>query len=456
MSELVDDRGRKVMRTAQELYEYYLTFDGDIKEHLPYLRYLASQCQHITEFGTRAGISTAAFLAGSPQRLVTYDVNQHEFVHQLSNLAKAECKTRFDFIQGDVLTADIEETDLLFIDTWHVYEQLRAELKRHAHKVRKAIVLHDTETFGQSGEHIGHKGLMPAVAEFLERGTFKMKKHFKNCNGLTVLERVKPESESQTTVTYQPAKVFLGFPFLEKFCGQVIDKYDDLVDPNGEDCAAKFWCGGSFAARNFNQLWAAALNSRNLGWTHFAMCHSDVRPDGYFLSTMLYEMRKHNCDLLSVVLRIKVDNGLTSTAICHKETGEVRRLVRKEVNAIPHQTFDATMAGFPDYNLLASTGLWICDFTKPWVEQVWFEVRDRITKNAQGIYGTETVSEDWAFSHILHKMGLKIMATKAVPCGHWGVKEYRLEDDDNTELNVDNQPSTKFGDWDNWPKPGGI
>jgi hypothetical protein len=38
-------------------------------------------------------------------------------------------------------------------------------------------------------------------------------------------------------------------------------------------------------------------------------------------------------------------------------------------------------------------------------------------------------SEDWAFSHMLHRLGLKVMATKAVPCGHWGMKEFRKLDE---------------------------
>jgi hypothetical protein len=93
------------------------------------------------------------------------------------------------FHQADVLRVDIEETDLLFIDTWHVYGQLKEELRRHGGKVRKYIVVHDTTTFGQRGETEGHAGLWPAVEEFLAAGTFAIKVRYQNNNGLTVLER---------------------------------------------------------------------------------------------------------------------------------------------------------------------------------------------------------------------------------------------------------------------------
>jgi hypothetical protein len=93
------------------------------------------------------------------------------------------------FQQADVLAVDIEETDLLFIDTLHVYEQLQEELRLHAGKVRRYIVLHDTMTFGERGEVQGRLGLRPAVEEFLAQGTFYVKDRYENNNGLTVLER---------------------------------------------------------------------------------------------------------------------------------------------------------------------------------------------------------------------------------------------------------------------------
>jgi hypothetical protein len=98
--------------------------------------------------------------------------------------------TEFAFLQKDVLWTEIEETDLLFIDRLHDYDQLAQELKLDAGKVRKYIVLHDTTTFAERGETEGHRGLWPAVEEFLREGTFRLKERYENNNGLAVLERV--------------------------------------------------------------------------------------------------------------------------------------------------------------------------------------------------------------------------------------------------------------------------
>jgi hypothetical protein len=110
-------------------------------------------------------------------------------VERLRQLAGA---TEFVFHERDVLWADIEETDLLFLDTWHVYGQLKEEMRLHAGKVRRYIVLHDTTTFGEKGEAEGHRGLWPAVEEFLAQGTFRLKQRVANNNGLTVLEALRP------------------------------------------------------------------------------------------------------------------------------------------------------------------------------------------------------------------------------------------------------------------------
>lgn len=95
------------------------------------------------------------------------------------------------FHEADVRVVEITETDLLFIDTWHVYEQLREDLRRHAGKVRHLIVLHDTTTFGEQGEMAGHRSLWPAVEEYLAEGTFRLQARTTNNHGLTVLQRVR-------------------------------------------------------------------------------------------------------------------------------------------------------------------------------------------------------------------------------------------------------------------------
>jgi tetratricopeptide (TPR) repeat protein len=172
--------------TLAELYEQACRTPSDINEHLPTLFELAKECGHVTEFGTRTGVSTAGLLMAQPKKLVCYDMKRFPQVDMLASIAG---ETQFIFHQADVRTVVLEETDMLFIDTWHIYEQLKEELRLHADRVRRYIVLHDTTTFAENGETEGHRGLWPAVQELLAEGRFRLGARYENNNGLTVLER---------------------------------------------------------------------------------------------------------------------------------------------------------------------------------------------------------------------------------------------------------------------------
>ena len=62
---------------------------SDISAHLPLLEYLASKCSHVTEFGTRDGFSTCAFMSGLQKnqgKLVSFDTNMPSFIHEFKNM----------------------------------------------------------------------------------------------------------------------------------------------------------------------------------------------------------------------------------------------------------------------------------------------------------------------------------------------------------------------------------
>lgn len=180
----------------------------DINEHLYTLRKYSSMCNTVTEMGTRFAISTLALIIGSPNGKVTsIDLNYHfyEPYEEETKRFADECGTNYEFIIGDVLKMDIENTDMLFIDTLHTYNQLSKELRRHESKVNKWIILHDTVTYGQrdeifytngtiSDEVINESkiksGLYTALLDFLdENKNWKIKDHYENNNGLTIIER---------------------------------------------------------------------------------------------------------------------------------------------------------------------------------------------------------------------------------------------------------------------------
>ncbi len=174
--------------TIDEMYARERLIASDIHEHLPTLRSLAVGCSHVTEFGVRFGVSTVALLAGRPDRMVSYDVERHPAVAGIEEAATA-AGIDFKFVEANVLSVDIDETDLLFIDTLHTYDQLIAELNRHGDKVRKYIAMHDTVTFGTAGER-GGDGLMRAINEYFgPRNEWVLEIHHTNNNGLTVYKR---------------------------------------------------------------------------------------------------------------------------------------------------------------------------------------------------------------------------------------------------------------------------
>jgi hypothetical protein len=160
----------------------------DLHEHLPTLANLAKDCKHVTEMGVWHGTSSHAWLINDVE-LVSYDIAHSQIAaHLFSNAMISNKKAQY-IVQNVLELETIVETDLLFIDTLHNYEQCSAELNKFADKVRKYIVFHDTVTFGKIGETTPN-GLLLAIGEFLVNNLeWSVKVHYTNNNGLTVLER---------------------------------------------------------------------------------------------------------------------------------------------------------------------------------------------------------------------------------------------------------------------------
>lgn len=190
------------MPRIEEMYKNKYYTPSDINQHLPTLANLATECEHITEMGVRDVVSTWAFLKGKPKALRCYDMHKSpniDFALQQAELAGIDMK----FTEADVLKVEIEETDMLFIDTLHQYTQLKNELALHAGRVRKYIVFHDVITYGEKPEPASwqtpeimknyvhnDRGLMPAIYEFLAANRqWKMKKMYTNNNGLLIIEK---------------------------------------------------------------------------------------------------------------------------------------------------------------------------------------------------------------------------------------------------------------------------
>jgi len=177
-------------------YSTLCNIKSDINEHLPTLKKYSEECDSIVEMGVRWVVSTWALLAGKPKKLVSIDIKHpNAFGGSLDEIYQCcdEYGIDFTFLEESTLTNNIDECDLLFIDTLHTYSQLSKELIRHSEKAKKYIILHDTELFKNRDEidtNSEKKGLSPALEEFLsENNHWVIKERFQNNNGLTVLER---------------------------------------------------------------------------------------------------------------------------------------------------------------------------------------------------------------------------------------------------------------------------
>lgn len=177
--------------TIQEMYQERITrwhshsHCDDIHEHLPTLREYAVRVKHITEFGTRTGNSTTAFLAGlsvNGGEMQSYDIAQTTFASpEIPNVV-------WSFHKQDTGAKDfqIAPTDILFIDSLHEFPHVMREL-RQADKVRRYIIFHDTAIDWIAS---GGRGPIDAVTAFLARSPhWGVKEIFENNNGMTVLER---------------------------------------------------------------------------------------------------------------------------------------------------------------------------------------------------------------------------------------------------------------------------
>ena len=172
-------------------FQYLKRKPSDINEHLETLSKYASSCNSIFETGVRGVVSSWALLHGiskNGSNIKTFVMNDIEMINT-SSIRKVMDKLNIDgeFIKGNNLDLNLKQNfELIFIDTLHVYGQLKRELEKFSKVATKYIILHDTTVDADKGEVVRLgldietiikqtnfekaeivKGLWPAVDEFL-------------------------------------------------------------------------------------------------------------------------------------------------------------------------------------------------------------------------------------------------------------------------------------------------
>ena len=179
------------------------------------LKNYAKECESVLELGVRGVVSSWAFayglcLNGSQNKLLFCNDVVPCKLDDLQN----ECKLhavdlKYQWCSDLDLDFPDNAFDLVFIDTLHVYGQLKRELQKFSKIATKYIIMHDTTVDAIHGEAIRCKfnmqnlskqtgfpedelkrGLKPAIEEFLGANPeWKTREVFTHNNGLTVLEK---------------------------------------------------------------------------------------------------------------------------------------------------------------------------------------------------------------------------------------------------------------------------
>jgi len=202
------------MDVIRHKYQLLSQTPSDIFEHLPTLCKYASDCESVLELGVRGCVSSWAFLYGlllnqKPKKILLMNDLYPCDIQDLL-IASKQTDTVVQYCWVNDLQLNLQtEVDLTFIDTWHVYGQLKRELEKFSSITKKYIIMHDTtvdEIYGESvrlGLNIQQQciqtgwerseiecGLWKAIEEFLEtHPEWSLHQRFFNNNGLTILKR---------------------------------------------------------------------------------------------------------------------------------------------------------------------------------------------------------------------------------------------------------------------------
>ncbi len=204
----------------QEAFDRFANTPSNCNEHLETLRNYAAKCKSATELGCNEMVTCWALAkglsdgnAGAATWLTTVDIRPApQAFDKVSAVVRTTGNVKMKFVQGDSLKIKLPHTDLLLIDTFHAYPQLKKELDRHHQYVSKYIAILNTEVDAETSELVRMffcydidamcqhlkctqeqvcAGLQPAIAEFLQENqdTWEKIEDRKNNNGLIILAR---------------------------------------------------------------------------------------------------------------------------------------------------------------------------------------------------------------------------------------------------------------------------
>lgn len=205
------------MEIIKHKYLELCQIPSDINEHLPTLKSYASECESVLELGVRSCVSSWALATGllennKPRKqLFLNDINECRIIELLYYGSGVGVGLDVKYAWCNDLELNLgQSVDMTFIDTWHIYGQLKRELEKFSKMTNKYIIMHDTTVDAIHGETIRNgwdpvkqseetgypieeitKGLWAAIEEFLAcNPDWILEKRYENNNGLTILKKV--------------------------------------------------------------------------------------------------------------------------------------------------------------------------------------------------------------------------------------------------------------------------
>ncbi len=210
----------EIVTNNQELIEIVKTATrSDISDHLPtlFIEALTTRGQTMVELGTRGGESTfalekAAKIKGTT--LVSVDIEGCDHEHKYENwifVKKDDLLFANEFEKWSEANGLDSKIDFLFIDTSHEYDHTKKEIKSWFPllNTHAKVAFHDTNmselyTRADGSKGLGwhnDRGVIRAIEEYLnvrfnEKKNFQtvmddwVVRHWHNCNGLTILEKI--------------------------------------------------------------------------------------------------------------------------------------------------------------------------------------------------------------------------------------------------------------------------
>ncbi len=372
----------------------------------------------VLEVGSYEGLSTAQ-LAATAKSVVAVDTfDGRGTVHYGRDTYAAFCETLRRCGTADRVTPLIglsatvlarlspDAFDLIFIDASHDYDNVHQDATLALPLLRHGglLAFHDCDE--------RHPGVARTVAELVAGGARQVERY----DSLAVLSFVPPAPPPEVRVAVvQPNRgdnwAHIGSTLA---CTQYATRQGVPI--------VFFNRGTSVLPRTFNALFADALNARDTdGVTHFAMLHDDVIPGPGWVDVFLAEMARLDCDLISAVVPLKSQKGLTSTGLdTPGDPWSVRRLCMAEIHELP-ETFTAADVPYraDEQQLLLNTGCWLMRLAEPWVEGLCFRQTDRVAYDVvRGKYCEQSISEDWDFSRQVYTRGGRLAATRKVAVVH--------------------------------------